>query len=238
MPDATPVAVTKAVAVKKPMPMFLKVILGGCYTLALIVIVAVATFLIVKATELTTPTPTTTSTNPAITTNPNPPADTKTPSSATPTTIYFYSGSFNQGDPTPGLLTSVAVARQAPAGTTDLYKYAFDQLLAGPTTVEKASGLRVAFAGFTGTSNCGAADYTISETATVVKLQFCKTLDLTPQQPPAGGAYAGLSLSMGSNAREEIKSSLKFGGITTVEVRDANGQCYTPDVRDPDCTPN
>ena len=92
-----------------------------------------------------------------------------------------------------------------------LAKFAIEQLIAGPTSKEKAIGL-LAPIQLRGSSNCG-KKFTLSISKKVAKLQFCK-------QVVSGG--------IGDDAR--IRSSLnatikQFSPIASVMVLDKNGNC-------------
>ena len=92
-------------------------------------------------------------------------------------------------------------------------QYAIEQLIAGPTSQEKARGL-IDPIEFKGSSNCG-KDFTISITNGIAKLKFCKSV---------------LSAGIGDDARQKssINATLKqFPTINSVILLDRNGNCLS-----------
>jgi hypothetical protein len=105
--------------------------------------------------------------------------------------------------------------------------YAIQQLIAGPTSSEAATGLYTELKGnVTGSSNCGGPDFTITlnthvnttgtptpQTGTAV-LKFCKNVAL------AGDL-------VGSRDRAQITATLKqFPTITQVQILNSSGHCF------------
>ncbi|MBD1931065.1 GerMN domain-containing protein [Funiculus sociatus] len=92
-------------------------------------------------------------------------------------------------------------------------QFAIEQLIAGPTSQEKARGLSDPIE-FKGTSNCG-KDFTLSITNGTAKLKFCKSV---------------ISGGTGDDARQKssINNTLKqFPTINSVIILDRNGNCLS-----------
>ncbi|MEW5859344.1 MAG: hypothetical protein AB1861_18480 [Cyanobacteriota bacterium] len=90
-------------------------------------------------------------------------------------------------------------------------QFAIEQLIAGPTSQEKARGL-INPIEFKGSSNCG-KDFTISITNGIAKLKFCKSV---------------ISGGTGDDARQKISinTTLKqFPTVNSVIILDRNGRC-------------
>ena len=92
-----------------------------------------------------------------------------------------------------------------------LATFAIEQLIAGPTSKEKAIGLLDPI-NLSGSSNCG-KNFTFTISKKVAKLQFCK-------QVVSGGSGDDARL------RSSINATLKqFSPIASVRVLDKNGNC-------------
>lgn len=96
-------------------------------------------------------------------------------------------------------------------GKTSLAGFAIEQLIAGPTTQEKTSGLFNPIK-LEGKSNCG-SDFSLDLSKGVAKLQFCKKVI-------GGGTLDDARTKMA------IDATLKqFSNITSVIVLDTKGNC-------------
>lgn len=96
--------------------------------------------------------------------------------------------------------------------SNNLSKFAIEQLIAGPTMMEKIEGLRDTIK-LTGKSNCG-SDFSLAINQQVARLQFCKTLT-------SGG--------VGDVARTKssINATLRqFSTVKSIVILDKNGNCW------------
>ncbi|MBN2015810.1 GerMN domain-containing protein [Candidatus Dojkabacteria bacterium] len=107
---------------------------------------------------------------------------------------------------------------------TDLYSFALDQLIAGPTDVEEASGYIATFE-LSGSSTCDGEDYTLEKDGNTITVEFCKDIVAT-FNPGGEGAWAGITLSAEGRAYEAIAKSLKFDDVEKVVVKDKYGACF------------
>ena len=187
---------------------------------AVVVVALLATVLLLRAHlggstgPIAQPTPT--QTHPAPTT---PPA-TATPTSE-PVHVYFSKNPESYNDPTAVFpVQRVAPSSEVLAAAT----FAIQQLIAGPTSAEKASGY---FTELTNSlqqsspSNCGSADFTlalnkkgsIGEQGTAT-LQFCRATAL------AGDLT-------GPRIKAELTATLRqFPALTKVVILDRSGNCF------------
>ena len=164
------------------------------------------------------PVPTSTATTAAATATATTAPSTATPGSGGPYHVYVYFSknpdSYN--DPT----KVFPVDRYSP--TLGVATYAIQQLIAGPTSSEAAAGYFSEIKGkFSGSSNCGGADFTItldhkgSTPATgYVTVQFCRTTSLP----------GDLS---GPRIKAEIEAiMLQFPNNHHVVILDSQGGCF------------
>jgi hypothetical protein len=118
---------------------------------------------------------------------------------------------------------------------TDLYTFALDQLILGPTSTEKTKGYISTFE-LTGASNCGGKDYAMTKSGTKISITFCKEIQAN-FNPGEEGAWAGISLTAMGRVYTVIEKSLSFNGVNLIEVKDKNGLCYAFDAGvNKDCT--
>ncbi len=133
-------------------------------------------------------------------------APSTTPARVTQTQVKIFFPKSNQQDFTK--VESVLRTTSSPS----LARFAIEQVIAGPTSQEKAKGLMGPIR-LTGTSNCG-KDFTISINNGVARLQFCKTF-----------IYGGV----GDVARTKSSINatlLQFPTIKSVIILDKNGKCW------------
>ena len=122
--------------------------------------------------------------------------------------------------------TTGAVERSSSA--TALYPIALQQLIAGPTELEKEEGYTSAFQ-LVGESNCNGNDFGITIQGTVLTVQFCKTIEWE-SNPNLSDSWAGISIAGTARAITTIEETLKFGGIQTIIIKDKDGNCYGQDA--------
>jgi hypothetical protein len=107
------------------------------------------------------------------------------------------------------------VTRVSP--TLGVGTFAVQQLIAGPTAAEAATGLYTELtAGITGPSNCGGPDfqYAITSATHTGTLQFCKTV-LLPGE------------ASGPRIKAEITATLtQFPNVTKVVILNNTGHCF------------
>lgn len=190
---------------------------GLLATLAAIVVVALIAVVLVQVTQHNG-----TSTGPIghPTLTPQPPTQTQPTATATATTypvlVYFSKQPDSYNDPT----AVFPVQRRSP--NAGVATYAIQQLIAGPTASEKASGYFTELtAALSGASNCGGADFTITlntrgakpETGTAT-LQFCRTLSLPGEQTD------------GRIKTEITKTLTQFSTIHNVVILTRDGHCF------------
>ena len=153
-----------------------------------------------------------------VTTQPQltPTATATVPGGPYPVKVYFSKHPDSDNDPR----TVFAVQRQSP--TLGVATYAIKQLIAGPSTAERAQGLYTPLPeSLTGSSNCGGADFTITldhrgskAEAGTATLQFCRATSLA-------GDLTGLRITA------EITSTLtQFSNIKRVVVLTKDGACF------------
>ncbi len=130
--------------------------------------------------------------------------------------VYFSKNPDSYNDPS----KVFPVTRYSP--TLGVATYAIQQLIAGPTPSEAAAGYFSEIHGkFTGSSNCGGADFkiTLDHKGTTpapgyATLQFCRTTSLPGD---LSGAYI----------TSEINATLKqFSNIKNVVILNAQGGCF------------
>jgi spore germination protein GerM len=106
-----------------------------------------------------------------------------------------------------------AVNRVSP--TRGVGTYAIQQLIAGPTAAEAASGYFTELtASLSGASNCGGPDFTYTISGNAGTLKFCKTTSL------AGDLT-------GARIQAEIVATLtQFPNVTKVIILNSSGHCF------------
>lgn len=133
-----------------------------------------------------------------------------------PVLVYFSKQPDSYNDPT----AVFPVQRRAP--NASVATYAIQQLIAGPTRSETASGYFTELtAALSGTSNCGGADFTITlnmrgarAEAGTATLQFCRTLSLPGEQTD------------GRIKAEITKTLTQFSTIRSVAILTRDGHCF------------
>jgi len=110
----------------------------------------------------------------------------------------------------------------------NLYVFAMNQLLLGPTTEEKAADLISPFT-LEGNSNCDGDPYKLITSGSTITVEFCKDIVGT-ENPGTTDHWAGFSLSLASRVIKSIDQTLKFGDVTTVIIKDMDGNCYGMDT--------
>jgi hypothetical protein len=150
---------------------------------------------------------------PAATITAIPPTPTAT---GYPINVYFSKQPDSYNDPT----AVFAVRRFSP--TSGVATSAIEQLIAGPTTSEKAQGYFTELSGaLTGSSNCGGRDFTITlnmrathPQTGAATLRFCRTLSLPGELTDA-------------RIKAEITKTLtQFPTISTVTIITREGHCF------------
>lgn len=133
----------------------------------------------------------------------------KTSSKATKTKIKVF---FPKNPKSEEDFTKVTPVFRQTNSNNNLSKFAIEQLIAGPTMMEKIQGLRGTIK-LTGNSNCG-SDFSLAINQQVARLQFCKTL---------------ISGGVGDVARTKssINATLRqFSTVKSVVILDKNGNCW------------
>jgi hypothetical protein len=131
-------------------------------------------------------------------------------------------------DPSSYDITDIVVSSPRTTNSTDLYHFAMDEMLKGPTSEEEIHGYFRPF-NLTGSSNCGGAAYQLTKSGNKVTLKFCKTIEEL-QNTGSGGGYAGSSLKAYQRVLNVLSSTLKFNGVNTLEIRNMNNVCYGKDA--------
>jgi hypothetical protein len=142
-----------------------------------------------------------------------PPTATAVPPTAT-TTSYPVKVFFSRHPETDSNVNAVfPVNRVSP--TLGVGTYAIQQLIAGPTASEAASGYFTELtASLTGASNCGGSDFTYTISGNVGTLKFCKQTQL------AGDLT-------GARIQAEIVATLtQFPNVTKVIILTSSGHCF------------
>jgi hypothetical protein len=133
---------------------------------------------------------------------------------------------------------SVGPLRTVGAGKNEIYNFALNQLIAGPTLGERLIKKYKASFKLSGPSNCGGANYTkIYDAPTnTLSVRFCK--DIIPYVYPGG--TAGSYLKAAGRAKTAITKSLHidvysdqagYQGIDKVIIRTKNYGCFANDVQ-------
>ena len=120
------------------------------------------------------------------------------------------------------------VPRTTDASGTDLYSYIIAEVLAGPLTSEKTSGL-VPVLTLTGASSCGGSSFQYSKSGTTLTVKFCKDIIYTAN-PGTGGGYAGISLAANARIINSLTQSLHVNGVSTVVIRQKDDSCFAKDA--------
>lgn len=130
----------------------------------------------------------------------------------------------------PGEITDYDTLEMVTRKTTEenLYVFAMNQLLLGPTTAEKSADLLAPFT-LEGSSNCDGDPYKLITSGSTITVEFCKEVVGT-ENPGTTDHWAGFSLSVMSRVITSIDQTLKFGEITTVIIKDMDGNCYGMDT--------
>ncbi|HEV2237861.1 MAG TPA: hypothetical protein VGR57_14475 [Ktedonobacterales bacterium] len=142
------------------------------------------------------------------------PAPTATAVPPTAATSYPVKVFFSRHPETDSNVSAVfPVSRISP--TLGVGTYAIQQLIAGPTAAEAASGYFTELtAALSGASNCGGPDFTYAISGNVGTLTFCKQTQL------AGDL-------VGARIQAEIVATLtQFGNVTKVIILNSGGHCF------------
>ncbi len=132
--------------------------------------------------------------------------------------------------------TLEAVARPTDLTGSALYSFVITQIINGPTTEEKTSGITGVLK-LSGSSTCGGSAYQYSRTGSILSVRFCKQLGYIINSG-SGDSYAGLGLAANARIFKALEASLKINGVTKLIVKDANNNCFAQDAGvNLDCTP-
>lgn len=143
---------------------------------------------------------------PAATAPSTKPAPAPTPATY-PVSVFF--SMHPQSDNDPGL--TFPVKRTSP--DLGVAGFATKQLLLGPSVAEADQGYFATAKLRSGASSCGGADFTLTISGGVAKLQFCKPFD-------------HLGVVADGQAESELKATLKqFGSVNKVIILNAKGDC-------------
>lgn len=144
--------------------------------------------------------------------------------------VFFYrfgTGESNQ---------MIGSKRTLPSPTTDEYAFYMNQLIAGPTFIERSLlGLKSSFT-LTGPSNCGGANYLkfFNTTTKIMTFSFCKTI--TPYVYPEG--VAGANIKAQRRAKVAMYRTLYISYISTDQsirphdfiIRNRDYSCFAPEI--------
>jgi hypothetical protein len=146
--------------------------------------------------------------------------------------IYFikYAGGEN--------FNYVGPLRKVGAGKAEIYNFALNKLIQGPTAYESAVLKYKSAFKLVGLSNCGGANYTkiFDAPTNTLSVRFCK--DIEPYIYPGG--VAGSYLKAAGRAKNVIIKSLRidvysdqpgYQGIDKVIIRTKNYGCFANDVQ-------
>ena len=162
----------------------------------------------------------TTTTSPSVT-----PTVTATPSPSAATTslkVYF-------GKPAAGndYATLGFVYRDTTANGSAQLAYIIGQWLSGPSAAEKTAGM-VPVIGLSGSSTCDGSSFKYDQVGSVLNVQLCRSIDYI-SNPTGEGGFPGIGLQANGRIINSLVQSLQINGITSVNVKQADGTCFAQD---------